>query len=97
MIELTIDSTALVTTSIPLFKPCRAAATHAGRKQIDCQGSAPSRSGLSVGLPPALAIPSLAQRQIGSTSARQSDLIGAPEPMSIEAVLAPRRTGGRCA
>jgi len=32
-------------------------------------------------------------RQIRSTSAAQSDLIGAPEPMSIEAVLAAQNGG----
>jgi len=39
MIELTIDSTAFATTPIPLSEPCRVVATHAGRKQFDCQGS----------------------------------------------------------
>jgi len=39
MTELTIDSGAFATTPTPCPKPCRVAATHAGRKQIDCQGS----------------------------------------------------------
>src|SRR5215471_5080768 len=43
MIELTIDSTAFATTPIPLSEPCRVVATHAGRKQFDCQGSESSR------------------------------------------------------
>ena len=44
MTALTIDSTAFATTPTPYPEPCRVAATHAGRTQIDCQGSAPSRS-----------------------------------------------------
>src|SRR5262249_2338223 len=43
MTELTIDGGAFATTPTPYPKPCRVAATHAGRKQIDCQGSEANR------------------------------------------------------
>jgi hypothetical protein len=46
MIELTIDSTAFAITPVPLSEPWRVVATHAGRKQTDCQGSERTRSWL---------------------------------------------------
>jgi len=43
MTELTIDSGAFATTPTPCPKPCRVAATHAGRKQIDAKEAKQNR------------------------------------------------------
>ena len=62
MTELTIDSTAFAITPVPLSEPWRVAATHAGRKQADCQGSERTRSWLLASTTTRARDPWLAQR-----------------------------------
>ena len=62
MIELTIDSTAFAITPVPLSEPWRVVATHAGRKQADCQGNERTRSWLLASTGARARDPLLAQR-----------------------------------